>query len=162
MNTFLISNNFQETAAILDNKRLFKQVVEGSQLISVFLRRLSILNDGKKGWLNHPALNIWKDKNNQIYIYQLINYVDQMYFEWTINREYQSSWLIKKEELLKLIDKYSIIFAYKNLTIQWSDETFKVMKSNLIRKKPEYYIKFFGNLEPIDGYLWENCFIKND
>lgn len=160
MNTFLINNNFQDTAHALDNKRLNKQIVEGMQLILVFLRKLKIHDDGKKGWMNHPVQNIWKDKDGHIYVYQLIDYLDQMYFEW-IRRGYKHSWPVRRDELLKTINEHEVVFGNRNSTIMWSEEFFRAMKMNLIRKNKEHYSKFFGDLEPREGYIWENCLIQN-
>ncbi len=161
MNTFIISNNFEDTAKILDNKRLNKQITEGMQLILVFFRKLNIINDNKKGWLNHPVQKIWKDQNQTIYIYQLINYIDQMYYEW-VRRSYKHCWIQRREYFLELIDNNKNLFGNKNDIINWTNDCFTIMKGNLLRKKFDYYSQFFGNnIEPVNGYLWENCFKIN-
>lgn len=52
MQTFIISPYYQETAEILDNRRLNKQITEAGQLIDII--------SGKKDYYkNHPATRMW-------------------------------------------------------------------------------------------------------
>lgn len=51
MQTFLPEYTFAASAAVLDNKRLNKQLLEGRQILSALLTG--------KGWIHHPATKMW-------------------------------------------------------------------------------------------------------
>ena len=53
MQTFLPYESFEESASVLDWRRLGKQRVEGMQIIN------AINNPKKQGWQNHPATIMW-------------------------------------------------------------------------------------------------------
>lgn len=69
MQTFVPFESHTDTAAVLDDRRLFKQTVESKQLI------LAIKNGG--GWSNHPAAKMWEG-----YIPALIEYTCVLCAEW--------------------------------------------------------------------------------
>jgi len=148
MQTFLISPKPHETAEILDNKRLFKQIVEANQILDCLLNK----ETRRK---NHPAVKMWKN------------------YEWFLNAEYVTSmieaWTKKKNpktgkfyQCDKSIKTWwihgSIITSgkFSRRTPHWfSDEFFISHKSNLIRKKPEWYRPIFGLDIPNDlPYIW--------
>lgn len=52
MQTFLISPNFSDTAKVLDNQRLNKQIIEARQIFQV-------VSGKSKGWASHPAVKQW-------------------------------------------------------------------------------------------------------
>ena len=52
--TFLVSENFIDTAKILDDRRLLKQRVEAKQIIDALLK-----GSDAKGWKHHPATLMW-------------------------------------------------------------------------------------------------------
>lgn len=88
MQTFLplATNNFDEVARVLDNKRLNKQALEGWQIMMTLLeldpngeRRIP------KGWVNHPAVKMWRDHESTLF-----SYVMAMVKEWQA-RGYQST-----------------------------------------------------------------------
>lgn len=80
MQTFIpyATTNYDEIAKVLDNKRLHKQALEGWQIMMVLLE---LDPDGKhrhpKGWVNHPAVKMWKGHELALY-----NYVLAMVKEW--------------------------------------------------------------------------------
>jgi len=53
MQTFVPYTDHLDSALLLDNKRLFKQLVEGKQI-------LIALSDPGYGWQNHPAVKMWQ------------------------------------------------------------------------------------------------------
>ena len=61
MQTFLIGSS-EDTATILDDKRLFKQLLEGKQILDVIV-------SNKKAWSNHPAVRQWKDYPHYLFSY---------------------------------------------------------------------------------------------
>lgn len=159
MNTFLPYDNFEKCASILDNKRLNKQILECTQIINVILKKVNLVKNenNKKGWWNHPVFNLWMNKNTgKFYIYQLIKYTDILFDEW-IRRGYNNStWLNKRYDYLFLIDKNKNKFASKTNKLKWSKKFHIMMKANLIRKDEFYYSKFFKNIKPQEGYIWES------
>lgn len=53
MQTFLPEYSFQESAKVLDTKRLVKQLLECRQIMTA-------LAGVSKGWVNHPATKMWR------------------------------------------------------------------------------------------------------
>lgn len=64
MQTFVPYADMQESASVLDNKRLNKQLLEGRQIYG-------ILSSGRNtgGWVRHPAVLMWKNHDNALYSY---------------------------------------------------------------------------------------------
>ena len=64
MQTFVPFNNFEDSAAVLDNKRLNKQLLEGRQIYN-------ILASGKRSgaWTNHPAVKMWRNYDMAFFQY---------------------------------------------------------------------------------------------
>jgi len=64
MQTFVPYADFNESASVLDNKRLNKQLLEGRQIYG-------ILSSGKRkgAWVNHPAVLMWRHRENALYSY---------------------------------------------------------------------------------------------
>lgn len=62
MQTFISDYDFTKNAANLDNKRLFKQLLEGKQILDVIV-------NGKKGWANHPAVRQWREHPLVLFLY---------------------------------------------------------------------------------------------
>lgn len=54
MQTFLSENTFERSAAVLDDKRLNKQLLEGRQIL-----KLLVEQNKKAAWFNHPAVRMW-------------------------------------------------------------------------------------------------------
>ncbi len=54
MQTFLPYASFEESAAVLDSRRLGKQRVEVLQIMN------ALTKPGAKGWKNHPATLMWR------------------------------------------------------------------------------------------------------
>lgn len=62
MNTFLVSYNLSDNFKKIDEKRLFKQVLEAVQLLD------GIVNN-KKSWERHPARLMWKNNPGALFSY---------------------------------------------------------------------------------------------
>lgn len=69
MQTFLVSYDLRKNATFLDNGRLFKQLLEGTQI-------LRGLTQNKAGWKNHPALVSWKGHERGLF-----NYIEAIWEE---------------------------------------------------------------------------------
>lgn len=87
MQTFVpVTDSFEHIAKVLDNKRLNKQALEGWQILMTLLE-LDPQGDHRvpKGWVNHPAVKMWR--GHEIVLYQ---YIDAMVVEWK-RRGYKST-----------------------------------------------------------------------
>lgn len=92
MQTFMPYANFEQTAKVLDNKRLNKQALEGWQIM---MTNLGLDPQGNfresKGWRNHPAVKMWRGHEQA-----LLNYIGAMVVEWK-SRGYNSTIFDKAE-----------------------------------------------------------------
>lgn len=136
MQTFLPYESVTLSAQTLDRQRLGKQRVETYQILNVLLHN-------KKGWSNHPAVNMWRG-----YEQYLILYGQLMSAEW-IARGYKDTMFFKFSEMAAETDG--------PLVEPWwlGDKDFHDShKSNLLRKDPEFYGKLNWDV-PIDlPYIW--------
>lgn len=64
MQTFLPSEDFIESAAALDNKRLNKQLLEGRQIYKILSS-----NQTTGAWVNHPAVKMWRGYDLALFAY---------------------------------------------------------------------------------------------
>ena len=142
MQTFLPYADFEKSAKSLDMKRLGKQRVEVMQILQTIAA-----GDAAKGWKNHPAVKMWRGHEDALAQYGVV-----VCDEW-ISRGYKDTcrsriWTLC-EQLASTQPKMS------NLPAWVGDEKFHAShRSNLLRKKPEYYLKF-GWTEPADiEYVW--------
>ena len=130
MQTFLPYKSFEETAKVLDWRRLGKQRVEGMQIIN------AINNPKQKGCVNHTATVIWKP-----YVEALKLYTNTIIEEW-IRRGYNNNMKI---------------YEIENLTMpHWlGKESFHSShRANLLRKDYEYYSQFGWKENPESPYVW--------
>lgn len=147
MQTFLPYPDFKETAQCLDYRRLGKQRVEAYQIVKI----LSGLTDKKSNaWKNHPAVLMWKG-----YERVLIKYALTMCFEWS-NRGYTDNlgvWFITFDNELFLNN-----VPITNPPWLGLKEFHESHQSNLVRKLPEHYRKFFPNVPDDIPYYWPTHF----
>lgn len=140
MQTFLPSPSFEESASILDNKRLGKQRVETLQIMSALITG--------RGWLKHPATRMW-----QGYELALLCYQDAICREWHINRGYEDTCLRKTIDLF-----YRAPYLTEDVCEPFwlgNPEFHMAHESNLLRKDPEYYGPMFSKDLPDNlSYVW--------
>ena len=132
MQTFLPYESFEESASVLDWRRLGKQRVEGKQIIN------AINNPKKQGWQNHPATIMWTP-----YVNALKLYTNVIILEW-IKRGYNNN--------MELYD-------FNNLEKpHWlgKEEFHSSHRANLLRKDYEYYSKFGWKENPEAPYVWHD------
>ena len=140
MQTFLPYANFVLSAKVLDSKRLGKQRLEAKQIIETLEKIESgdIYKNGRKiGWLNHPAVLMWKGHKEL-----LKNYYNAILSEW-ISRGFKNTMIFME----------GIVVEEKP---DWfGEERFHSShRSNLLRKNKEFYIQY-GWLEPDNlPYYW--------
>ena len=130
MQTFLPYESFEESASVLDWRRLGKQRVEGMQIIN------AINNPKKQGWQNHPATIMWTP-----YVNALKLYTNVIILEW-IKRGYNNN--------MELYD-------FNNLEKpHWlgKEEFHSSHRANLLRKDPEHYSQFEWTENPESPYVW--------
>jgi len=142
MQTFLPYANFLKTAKCLDRKRLGKQRVEAKQI-------LNALNGKSKGWVNHPAVKMWRGFEITLEVYK-----DVMIYEWT-RRGYKNTMeynLCLFEALKFSGDKVLHLFDYPG----WfgREDFHSAHRAALLYKDYEYYKKFNWKEKPELNYKW--------
>ena len=136
MQTFLPYESFEETAKVLDNKRLGKQRVETLQIATILAGKSQ-----SKAWSNHPAVNQWRGYLGHLILYGLI-----MCEEW-IKRGYKDT-CTKKIGDLYIVGQDTKPFWLGN------DEYHASHRSNLLKKDFKFYSKYNWQ-EPNDlPYVW--------
>jgi Pyrimidine dimer DNA glycosylase len=88
MQTFLSSFDLKENAKCLDSKRLFKQLVEASQIFHAIAQN-------KDGWRNHPARKQWEK-----YPIALFWYLQSIWLELQNRKIAQNSNLFKEAKVV--------------------------------------------------------------
>lgn len=137
MQTFLPLPSFVETAKVLDYRRLGKQRVEAMQV-------LNILRGHQNGWSNHPAVKMWRG-----YDLALTQYINAMIDEWVL-RGYKNNMHI-----------YPRLESYL-LPAWFGDQQFHAShRSNLLRKKPDFYSKYGWSEVNNLPYIWPNGIVSN-
>ena len=134
MQTFLPYSSFEESAKCLDYKRLGKQRVEASQILTALL--FTKLGE-KYGWQNHPAVKMWTGFENALNYYR-----NCMIKEW-ISRGYNNTmklgWVDKEIIYPSFIGNYAFHEAHR---------------SNLLRKDPVFYGKYNWGVPDDLPYIW--------
>ena len=136
MQTFLPYADFEESAQVLDYRRLGKQRVETWQLIRA-------INGETRGWRNHPAAIMWRD-----HIPALAVYGATMCREW-IRRGYNDS----------MLDRFEVIISGEPGPLElpsWlGNKNFHLShQSNLLRKFPEHYRLHWPDVDDALPYIW--------
>jgi len=134
MQTFLPEPSFEISAICLDYRRLGKQRVECKQILN------ALLHNG--GWKNHPAVTMWRGHE-----YLLAKYAIEICDEW-LRRGY-------KDTLKPFFE--DVCLDHTKLKEPWwlGNKTFHDShKSNLVRKLPDYYRRFWPEMPSDMPYLW--------
>jgi hypothetical protein len=146
MQTFVPYADLHESAVVLDNKRLNKQLLEGRQIYNILVE-----NRTKGGWVNHPAVKMWRNYDNALYAY-LENVMLECVFRgisteknWSaITQMHEGNW-----------------GRGSNIVMPpwWGDErVHQSHRNNLYVKDPEYYAEFVhdGRVSCCDkcNYFW--------
>lgn len=139
MQTFMTSSNYMASASHLDRQRLGKQRVEVKQILNS-LRGMS------KGWVNHPAVKMWRG-----YEASLAEYGIDICTEWRM-RGYKDSLLPEFVDFYRASE-----FAGCNLSGPWwvvDPRVHLSHQSNLIRKDPAHYGPLFPGVPDNLPYYW--------
>ena len=132
MQTFLPYPDFHKSLSCLDDKRLGKQRVEAMQILQ------ALLPNSTSRWKNHPAVKMWKGYENALTLY--MNTSIQL---WSL-RGFRN--IKMKEQTIE----GEVIFPpwFGNTQFHASH------RSNLLRKKPEWYSKFYWTEPDNLEYIW--------
>lgn len=137
MQTFLTHHHtqielaFRRTASDLDWQRLGKQRVEAMQI-------LNTLEGKSKGWVNHPAVRMWRE-----HVVLLECYHDVMIDEW-MQRGYRNT----------MSKRYGSWKQWPAAPAWFTPELVLSHRSNLVRKKPEHYGPLWPDVPDDLPYIW--------
>jgi len=136
MQTFLPYADFEQSASVLDRARLGKQRVECLQLL-------------KGQWSNHPASKMWRGCEAYLTLY-----ARAICAEWR-QRGYRDTVLDTISELVKNT-------KMGNDRPYWlgSHEFHIAHQSNLIRKSPEHYRRYFPDVPDDLPYIWPSAGVQ--
>lgn len=152
-----LNSCFAKIASQLDNKRLFKQALEGWQIL---MNLLEIDPDGNprkpKGWSSHPAVKMWRGSELALFLY-----IMQMLAEWH-KRGFNARMQIKVLNT-SMIGKS--MNKFKNKVPDWMldsslfDEIASSHRQALLVKNYEHYSQFNwpedNGVEPTSyDYVW--------
>lgn len=129
MQVFMPEYSFVESAAVLDQKRLVKQLLEGRQIMAA-------LSGNSKGWTNHPATNMFRGHGATLYYYLMCirNEMEYRGYKW------ENNW--HEIEIM-----YHTYFHSEDSYPAWmlTEEFTKVVtthRANLHLKAPELYPQY--------------------
>ena len=144
MQTFLPYHSFGESAKVLDGKRLGKQRVECIQILHALDPTYRSPKTGKpSAWRNHTATRMWRGHEGALALYGLV-VVD----EW-VGRGY------KDEKCRPQLQVYADRFPDYTPPAWFGNEQFHLAhRSNLLRKMPEHYRKFWPDVPDDLPYIW--------
>lgn len=132
MQTFLPLPSFEQTARVLDYRRLGKQRVEAMQILNILLKKTE-----KLGWRNHPAVKMWTGYEKSLTVY-----MNAMIVEW-IDRGYKNNMIVP------IVDDPEI------KPFWFYDDKFHAShRSNLLRKDPIFYGKYGWHETNNLPYVW--------
>lgn len=137
MQTFLPVPDFEESARILDYRRLGKQRVEGLMILRMFNGQ-----NPESNWRHHPATRMWEGHEQSLQSYTLA-----MCAEW-IRRGY-------RDTIVPEISGYIFPFNSRHAPEWVGLKEFHLShQSNLVRKFPEHYSVFFPDVPNDLPYYW--------
>lgn len=135
MQTFVVDTNIKICAEVLDRQRLGKQRVECLQI-------LNALTGKSKGWVNHPAVRMWKG-----YESFLIKYGLSVCYAWK-KRGYIDNCAPK----IAHFRRFFVVRAQKPWW--WGGEIHSTHRSALLRKNLPFYEKYGWDEDPNKEYYW--------
>lgn len=134
MQTFLPLESFEQTASILDMRRLGKQRVEVLQILNAL--------EGHTGWSRHPAVLMWRGHEWWLLLYGIT-----VCEEWRA-RGYRDTLLPRFLDMIesRRVDPYPPWLGLRCLHASHM--------GNLVRKDPKHYGSLWPSVEPMMGYHW--------
>ena len=138
MQTFLPYADFSLSASVLDYRRLGKQRVEALQIYNALVDNPTLQGNKYKGWLNHPAVLMWKGYEEALLLYK-----NKMIEEWRDVRKYNNTM-----EIVEVPDSIKMPSWIGDERVHASH------RSNLLRKDFEFYSKFGWQEDTDLEYYW--------
>lgn len=134
MQTFLPYADFKKSAECLDNKRLNKQILEAMTIYNIVIE-----NRTSGGWVNHPAVNMWRGHPEAIALY-----LNTCLDEWKKRGKSHSY------QKIPINDETSVKMP------PWlgNEKFHSSHRSNLLRKDAFYYEQFEWTEGPGLPYVW--------
>lgn len=141
MQTFLPFEDFEKCAQSLDNKRLYKQIVECKQILNVLMDY-----DNAKDWKNHPAVLMWKGYEDALQLYQATIFVEWFERRWGENQFIDYSVSEQKDRDVKMPSwlgdervhsshRANLFYKDQNCYKEFKDD----YESLMINSKPPYW-----------------------
>lgn len=147
MIVFLPYSSFSKSVAALDNKRLFKQMIECNTIIDI------LDNDKKVPYANHPGVLAWKGCTDA-----LKAYFNEALKEWTINRQKKCSFPCYMADLQNMWEEGD---DYQTPWWLGREEYHRAMRSRLISKNHDYYLtkhlEWIADSGYNQGMYWYPC-----
>lgn len=143
MQTFLPLPDYAASAVTLDQQRLGKQRVEVLQILNV-LHDIPTESGKPRGWYNHPAVRMWRG-----FELQLCEYGLTIVEEWK-RRGYKDTCYEKISQHMDWAEGGNM------LKPAWFGDTALHLshQSNLVRKDPKHYRKYFPDVPDDLEYVW--------
>ena len=147
MQTFVPYPDFEQSARVLDHKRLGKQRVEVIQIVRALTRP-------GYGWANHPAVLMWKGYEEALGRYGITIcdvWVERGFGDTcaaTIGSDLRTIGVhgFRSQEELKAAGELPPWLG--------DEEVHRSHQSSLLRKEPEHYGQFFTDVPDDIPYLW--------
>ena len=153
MQTFLPYPSFNESAEVLDDRRLGKQRVEALQLTYALLGIGPDFEPRDSAWRNHPAAKMWWGHCRSLICYGMVcclswkarGFTDSV-LQSFVNLQENAKWIAN----LYPIEKDKVIKP------RWvGDANFhRAHQSNLVRKDADYYSPKFPDVPNNLPYIW--------
>ncbi|MCX8202780.1 MAG: pyrimidine dimer DNA glycosylase [Nitrososphaeria archaeon] len=133
--------DLRRSAAVLDDRRLGKQRVECKQVLKAILRKLGLIDDGLRGWLNHPVVLLYFNEGRP-YVRDLVGFFWACVEEWRM-RGYSSS--IGLEDVDPLLGRIEVTEGTPVTRVHEIE-----YRRILLVKDPEHYVRAFPREEVIE------------
>lgn len=156
MQTFVPFVDIEESAAVLDNRRLNKQLLEGRQVYKILST-----NQRSGAWVNHPAVKMWRN-----YDTGLFSYLE------AIKNECVYRGISTEKNWNAIIEMHNSNWHRGDNAVLppwWGDErVHQSHRNNLYKKDPEWYHMFINDI-PVSccdscSYWWPShtLYYNND
>lgn len=137
--TFIPHDTIIESAYVLDDRRLGKQRVETLQIMNA-------LSGRSKGWVNHPAVRMWRGYEAALMWYQIA-----ICNEWQ-RRGFEDTCL---EKTLAVWTEHFDPEPGDYYPAWWGQPQLHAShRSNLLRKDPDHYRRFWPDEADDLPYVW--------
>ncbi|MEN3047718.1 MAG: pyrimidine dimer DNA glycosylase/endonuclease V [Candidatus Caldarchaeales archaeon] len=133
--------DWRRSAEVLDDRRLGKQRVECKQVLNAILRKLGLIEDGRRGWLNHPIVLLYFN-DGKPYVSDLVGFFRACVEEWR-RRGYSSS--IGLDDIAPLLARIETTEGTPVTRVHEIE-----YRRILLMKDPEHYVRAFPREEVIE------------